>query len=652
MAYGNALDVGLAMDARGIVERDPRIRAASLENLGLILRTDYWWPTSVDRLYRPVTTASYLFNYSVLGNGEHAAGYHWLNLLLHQGNVWLVYGLMLPALGTAWPAFFAAALWAVHPIGTEAVTNVAGRADLLAAMSVLGGLLLYAKTRTRTGRGLWMAGGALFAIATLGVLSKENAAVLAGMMLLWDLAFPRRRNWKRLAVPYGAVLASLGVLVAARWAVFASAPWPEAPFVDNPIRAAGFWAGRCTAIKVIGWDLGLLVWPAHLSSDRAFNAIPLADFADPGFWLSLLVVGAILAAVFLRRRDSVMFWAAGFLAIALLPTSNLLFPIGSIMAERFLYLPAVGFVAAVAALAARLPNRRFATGLMVVLLALAAARTWARNPDWNSDLALDSADVFSAPGSFRVHDGLADNLDRADPRGNLDQAIREGETAWNILRVLPPEKIYQQTPAHLGLYYLAKGDLSGGAGTEGARRWYEKALAVLLRAREASQAGEKAYDQSQLAHSRPLTVRVAYQPIYLILATVYERLGRHPEAVEAALYALALDPTQADGYDALGAAYTAMGDGRRAAVTVDEKAAVLGLTPETVTQLHEVYGADSCALAGSGDATRLNLGCPQLSSDMCAAWAGLIRVFTEARIPKPIGSFQQSAAQNGCPVSR
>ena len=92
-------------------------------------------------MYRPLGTLSYLFNYAVLGNGEHPEGYHWINLLLHLGNVLLVYALARRLLKNFWPPVFVAALWAVHPVLTESVTNIVGRVDLLAAMAVLSGLL-------------------------------------------------------------------------------------------------------------------------------------------------------------------------------------------------------------------------------------------------------------------------------------------------------------------------------------------------------------------------------------------------------------------------------------------------------------------------------------------------------------------------------
>ena len=296
-AYANSFGMGFALDAPLIIAKDSRIRAATAENLNLILHQDYWWPSFVSGLYRPVTTASFLLNYAILGNGENATGYHWVNFLLHLGNVWLVYALSLRLLKRAWPAFFAAALWAVHPIGTESVTNVVGRADLLAAMAVLGGLLLYVRSPAARGLRLGLAAAALFAVATVGVFSKENAAVLLGLMLLWDVSFGMD-DWRRgvlsRAPAYAAATASLALLWWVRQRVFDALPLPEFPFVDNPLVATGFWPARLTAIKVIGLDLWLLVCPLHLSCDRSYNQIPLAGWADTFAWLALAVVAAIV----------------------------------------------------------------------------------------------------------------------------------------------------------------------------------------------------------------------------------------------------------------------------------------------------------------------------------------------------------------------
>jgi hypothetical protein len=99
VAYSNSFSTGFAMDSRALLLDDPRIREATPQNVGLILQHTYWWPTGEAGLYRPFTTLSYLFNYAILGNHDRSAGYHWINFLLHLGNVLLVYLLTLRLIG-------------------------------------------------------------------------------------------------------------------------------------------------------------------------------------------------------------------------------------------------------------------------------------------------------------------------------------------------------------------------------------------------------------------------------------------------------------------------------------------------------------------------------------------------------------------------
>ncbi len=151
LTFSNSFQAGFAWDNEHLILKDPRIRAATAENIGLILQHTYWWPTGEAGLYRPLTTLSYLFNYSILGHSEQPAGYHWINLILHTINVLLVYALAMRLVRKLWPPVFIAAVWGVHPVLTESVTNIVGRADLLAGFAILSGFLLYLKSAESTG---------------------------------------------------------------------------------------------------------------------------------------------------------------------------------------------------------------------------------------------------------------------------------------------------------------------------------------------------------------------------------------------------------------------------------------------------------------------------------------------------------------------
>jgi len=194
LAYANSFTAGFTLDNQFLLLHDPRIREISAEKIGQIFDHTYWWPNGEAGLYRPLTTLSYLFNYAVLGNGGQAAGYHWINLFLHEVNVLLVFALTLRLLRNFKTSSAIAAVWAVHPVLTESVTNIVGRSDLLAATSVLGGFLIYLKAREVAGirRIGWLAG--LTAITLVGVFSKESAVVLPGVIVLYEVTYWQGRK--------------------------------------------------------------------------------------------------------------------------------------------------------------------------------------------------------------------------------------------------------------------------------------------------------------------------------------------------------------------------------------------------------------------------------------------------------------------------
>ena len=152
LTFSNTLhNTSFALDNKFIILEDPRLRKATPENLGLVFHEDYWWPKAVSGLYRPLTTLSYMFNYAILGNASNSTGYHWINFLLHWLDASLVYFMALLLLEAFWPAAFLAGLFATHPIVTESVSNLVGRADLFATAAIVGGFLCYAKSTTLDG---------------------------------------------------------------------------------------------------------------------------------------------------------------------------------------------------------------------------------------------------------------------------------------------------------------------------------------------------------------------------------------------------------------------------------------------------------------------------------------------------------------------
>ena len=445
-AYSNSFQAGLLFDSAGVLEQDPRIREATPQNVRSILTGRYWYVNATAGLYRPVTTFSYLLNYAVLGNGARPAGYHWINFALHCINVALVYALGLLIFGEPTLALALAAIWGLHPVLTESVTNIVGRADLLAAFGVLAGLLCHARGASVAGwrRLAWI--GALVVAQTVALFSKESAAVLPGIMLLYDLIWSGKSTWRSRAPAYAALALPFAVFFYLRGG-FGTHMLVE--FTENPLVHAGFWTARLTAVKVIGKFLWLFLWPARLSADYSYNAVPLFGSAA-FFWenatvliaVSVCVVAALLAVLLAARwlpKGKPLLFFLVFFFVALLPTSNLIIIIGSIMAERFLYLPSVGLAGCVVAAIHALSQRSslkwrcapqaasVAVGLVCLMF---TARTYTRNFDWQDERSLWTSTVNVCPSSARPHYNLGTVL--AQIPGQLPNAIAEFEAALRI----------------------------------------------------------------------------------------------------------------------------------------------------------------------------------------------------------------------------
>jgi tetratricopeptide (TPR) repeat protein len=317
---------------------------------------------------------------------------------------------------------------------------------------------------------------------------------------------------------------------------------------------------------VIGKFLWLFLWPARLSADYSYHAVPLfgwrvSSWEDAKALVALafcLGAGllAILLAVRWRRSGKPSLFFLAFFFVALLPTSNLIIIIGSIMAERFLYLPSVGLagclVATIHALSQRssvkwrvAPQAAWVT-MGLVCLAL-AARTYARNFDWQNERSLWTSTVNVCPYSARPHYNLATVL--AQVPGRLPDAIAEFEAA---LRIRPD---YAEAHYNLGNAFA----LMPGRMPEAIPE-YEAALRNAPNLAEAHYSLGNALSHTPGRLAEAITeyqAALRIQPDYVYahnnLGTVLSRTaGRLPDAIAEFEAALRIQPDYADAHNNLG----------------------------------------------------------------------------------------------------
>jgi tetratricopeptide (TPR) repeat protein len=531
------------------------------------------------------------------------------------------------------PAWALAAVWALHPILTESVTNIVGRADLLAGFGVLAGLLCHAKNAAASGRRklAWLA--ALMLAATIGMFSKESAVVLLAAMVIFDFTFGTggaRARW----AGYVAVALPVALFLYVRSRVFAGLAAAPVPFTDNPLVGAGFWTARLTAVRVIGKYLWLLVWPRDLSCDYSYNQIPAAD----GFAALAVCAAAAAAAIFCYRRHKAVCFFIAFFFAALAPTSNLVILIGSIMAERFLYLPSVGFAGCLVWAIYRRP--RIAPAVLVLISAALAIRTYARNIDWLDDQSLWASAAKVCPASYKTRLHLATAL--VGPKGErIDRAIGEVDRSLAILDGLPDDRNVPQAYAVAGFMYIMQGDLLAANN----KQWYQKALDVLLRGERVDRvSAEELRRENQLRGVA--TSASGWYPLYLALGDAYLRLSDPRQAMEAFEYGRILRPAP-EFFEDMSAAWRAMGDPQRAAITLIEGLIVDKSQTKLASELVALYrqtDPGSCALS-------LDPACPLVHDQVCTAFRNVKRLYMRmGQEPLAAGIGRRAVSEAGCPA--
>lgn len=602
LTYSNSFDGPFLLDNQQIILLDPRLRTTDWENgMKNIFTKDYWWPTLASDLYRPITTFTYMVNWTVLGNGNSPQGYHLVNFLLHLVNVFLVYKLLRQIGTRELVAFWAAAIFGLHPVATEGVTNIVGRADLLSTFFVLGGALCYAHSAKCRGEKKigWLVGLGLLSI--VGVLCKENGVMILPAMFFYDWLYrshsdqaPLPQGWvaraKVLSWGYLAILPALATFVGCRIWMMRTSPTYGNPFVDNPIELAGFFSGRMTAMKVLGQYFWMLVWPAHLSCDWSYNQIPLYGPDAPWqeniqSWVAIVLVIALLAIAWIqRKRYPLMTFGIIWFFVAIFPTSNIPITIGSIKGERLLYMPYLGF-ALIAAMILEwvrnwvekkceiaLPQLKYLSFLIPILVLFGfSVRTYLRNADWGSEFGLWSSAVQTCPNSFKTYKGFSNCFITKNTEEGADQAIAVAERGVAILENPPLvlERKDNTLYINIAFHYARKAEFCMNRhATDEGMAYFQKALGALEKAAEVDRyANATSRAKFVRQGKKPEEVRNVGNPtIYELFTAVYIGMGRYPEAEKAALYNLNLNPYANRANVMLGEIHARQKDYERAAI--------------------------------------------------------------------------------------
>ncbi len=431
--YANTLSYDFCQDD-SIVITDNMFTTEGVAGIGGILQYDTFYGFFKESgkaqlvaggRYRPFTLVMFAIEYQLFGKNPFIG--HFINVILFGLTCVLLYFLLLKLLNyrknsdptsifnPMLVAFIAALLFAAHPIHTEAVANIKGRDEIMTLLGSLAAVWFSLKAFENGGFKNQIIAFALFFIA---LLSKENAItfVVITPMIYWLFVKTDAFTAIKQAIPF---LAAAVLFMILRGAVIGNQFGGEQmelmnnPFlklVGNTYVPFDFAEKFATITYTLGKYVQLLIFPHPLTHDYYPRHIGIMSFGDWQVLLSVAVYIGLLALILRgwKNRSLISFGIAFFL-ITLSIVSNIVFPVGTNMAERFMFMPSVGFCLVLAVLLAKLASKEVQTGVnrqglgvIVVIVALFSLKTFTRNPAWKDNYTIFTTDIETSPNSAKL----------------------------------------------------------------------------------------------------------------------------------------------------------------------------------------------------------------------------------------------------------
>lgn len=538
--------------------------------------------------YQPLRTLTYAIDYEFWG--LDSTGYHATNLLFYILTCVSVFAFIHMFLKDPEIALLGGLLFAAHPLHVEAVTWLSARKETLSGLLFVVSFVLYARSTRGAARYYW---GSLLCFF-LALLSKPTVVILPGLLILYDLCFVIGMSFRKLLgrlkwyVPFvllSGALTYVTLVLSARGGVL------------KEFHGGTFSSQLLTSVTVFIKNIRLLAVPVDLSPryiDYFYVSLRETD--------ALLAVVSFALLIFIEwdmwKRSRIVFFCLLWYPITFLPVSNLV-PISTLMADRYLFLPSIGFILLVAYVVRAVVRARPGLPLgrilrpavliaCVALLAFFSFQTVKRNHVWRDSISLwssavaqDSTNVLAyfALGNVYMED---EQPDRAIPNyrraiylspgfatahsclANAYLAKGEIERAMFHYREALQRGSREDMAIYgnLGMAYEVKGMF------DQAIEQYERALevdstSVMARLGLAESYSQKTqFDRAievyeELIESNEDILRAR---VYFNLGVVQHRDGRYEEAVASYLQALEVDSTSAAAYYGMGNAHYKMGE--------------------------------------------------------------------------------------------
>ena len=597
IAYYNSLSNGFVWDDHQQIVMNPTLKPTA--PLAQIFSSDIRFAHQdsgvQNRTYRPLQMLTYRIVAGIFGFSP--AAFHLCNLLLAIACVLAAFAVFWLLTRSTFSAFAVASLFAVYPIHTEAVDWIAASPDLGCTLFLLIAFALFLAPRRieQPREPSWLLPGLSLAAYAISLLWKETAAVFPILVFVYVLIAEKNtiRAALKASAAYWAVLA---LYVIVRFSALGGTATGARDWALNPLQ----FLLTTSHLMLSYWQK--LAWPFRFNAYYVFS--PIRSLTDPRALAAIVfVLGAIAGLVYLVRRAPLLALAGLWVCITLLPAMNIDGVGRNVFAERYLYLPSIGFCLLVTLAATRLIGlapekfrKPAAISLLVIAVSTFAVATIQRNPDWKDDKTLFTETLLRSPDAPFVRMMVAST--------QSDESPGSAEAEENYLQAIALAKA-ETPPDRLDLVAAYKGLASLYAD----RSENQRALEMLASVREIAPTDPEADTEEGLIlvragrwdEAEPLLDKavVAQPDNENVLSTLGIVAWQHHhdlnKAVEWFTKALAAHPDR-DGFNAsvhnnLGGVYGEQGDYASAIAQYRLAVGISPQDPEYHTNLANALGA-------------------------------------------------------------
>lgn len=525
--------------------------------------------------YRPLSIAMFAVIHEYFG--LNARVYHIVNILLYALLGLLIFRVLAVMFheisekhkwfGTA--AFIGTLLYVVHPVHTEAVANIKGADELLAmlgAMATLYAVLRFAYRKSWT----WLIASALFFIG--GIMAKENTITFLAVIPITLYFFTKTQVQTWIVGTLPALVMAIAY-VGIRYNVigFIFSENTSQDLLNNPFLDMSGDQKSATILYTLGLYAKLLVFPHPLTHDYYPYHIPIMEWSDLGTLLS--GVGYILLAllaIYGILKKQVYGYAIVYFLATLSIVSNVFFPIGTFMNERFLFMPSFA-VSAVAGyylskgIHHTTPWVKWLTaGLIVLVLGVFTWRSYTRASVWENTLTLNSAAIKVSKNSARANCFMGTAL---------FEKAREIKHVDEKLATVRQAEIYIDKSIEIVPDYLSANQMKSGVVAEYYRynRDLDKLLSEFAIILQRKPSVEYIAQYCEYLNKQDTDVRKLldfyYHVGYEIIAL---QLHRYDYALKYLSYGYQLDPNDPKINFGMGQAYIGYGDQQRSQIHLNK----------------------------------------------------------------------------------